>query len=111
MSSSPLRVLVCGNVNLELGFAAPSLTLPAAERAEYPGAMTLGVSGVGFNVAHALARLGTEVRRLAFVGDDPAGQAIRETAGRTGIQLCPAPATPLSLVLTAPGVPGRSTAT
>ncbi|WP_133162034.1 hypothetical protein [Deinococcus aerius] len=58
MSSSPLRVLVCGNVNLELGFAAPSLTLPAAESAEQPGPLTLGVSGVGFNVTHALARLG-----------------------------------------------------
>lgn len=105
MASFPLRALVCGNVNLELGLAAPSLTLPAAESAEYPGALTLGVSGVGFNVAHALARLGAEARLLAFVGDDPAGQVVRETAGRAGIQLrpVPAPATPLSLVLTAPG--------
>ncbi|WP_019585563.1 carbohydrate kinase family protein [Deinococcus apachensis] len=96
--------MVRGNVNLEPGFAASSPTLPAVERAEYPGALTLGVSGVGLNVANALTRLGAEVRRLAFLEDDPAGKVIRETAGRAGIQLHPvlAPATPLSLVLSAP---------
>lgn len=59
---------------------------------------------MGFNVAHALTRLGAGTRLLAFVGDDPAGQVVRETARGAGICLhpMPAPATPLSLVLTAP---------
>lgn len=99
------RVLVCGNVNIELGFAAPGLPLPAVESAEFPGALSLGASGVGFNVAHALARLGAGVRLLAFAGDDAAGEVVRAQARAAGItlQVLPWARTPLSLVVTAPG--------
>lgn len=107
MNFRPLRVLVCGNVNVELALAAPQLPLPAVESRDSPHALTLGVSGVGFNVAHALSRLGAEVRFLGFAGNDAAGEVVRHTLTAVGIaaHLVPAPATPLSLVLT--GLEGR----
>ncbi|SMB93471.1 Sugar or nucleoside kinase, ribokinase family [Deinococcus hopiensis KR-140] len=97
-------MLVCGNVNLELGFTAPALPLPEVESVEHPGALTLGVSGVGFNVAHALARLGGGTRFLGFAGADAAGEVVRTRLAELGIgaHWLPAPATPLSLVLTGP---------
>lgn len=105
MSPAPPRVLVCGNANVELSFAAPGLSLAAVESAEYPHALTLGVAGAGFNVAHALARLGAGARFLGFAGGDLAGEGVRRGLRAAGIapHLAPAPATPLSLVVTGPG--------
>ena len=86
MPPAPLRALVCGNVNVELAFAAPRLPLPEVESVEHPHALTLGVSGVGFNVAHALARLGTQTHFLGFAGDDAAFcRHITEAAGVAAI--------------------------
>lgn len=110
MSASSLRapaprVLVCGNVNLELSFAAPALPLPEVDSVEHPHALNLGVSGVSFNVAHALARLGARTSFLGFAGEDTAGSVVRGRLAEAGIQAHwqPAPGTPLSLVLTGPG--------
>ncbi|WP_064014381.1 carbohydrate kinase family protein [Deinococcus puniceus] len=100
----PLRVLVAGNTNTELHVQTPILPLPDAENTTYPHDLTLGVSGVGFNVAHALARLGAQINLLTFAGSDPAGELVRMTLTRAGIRPCVQDAlgTPLSLVLSGP---------
>ncbi|UQN05714.1 carbohydrate kinase family protein [Deinococcus sp. QL22] len=78
-SSPPLRVLVAGNTNAEFHLEAPVLPLPDVENTAYSHGLTLGVSGVGFNVAHALARLGADPGLLTFAGNDPAGELLRAT--------------------------------
>ncbi|THF68641.1 carbohydrate kinase family protein [Deinococcus sp. Arct2-2] len=100
-NSVPLRVLVAGNTNTELHVQTPVLPLPDAENTSYSDGLTLGVSGVGFNVAHALARLGAEAGLLTFAGTDTAGELVRSALARAGIRACVqhTPATPLSLVL------------
>lgn len=105
MSSSPsLRVLVAGNANTELHLQAPALPLPDAENTAHPHGLTLGISGVGFNVAHALARLGADASLLTLAGTDPAGELLRLELARAGIRslVQNTPATPLSLVLSGP---------
>ncbi|BDP41564.1 carbohydrate kinase [Deinococcus aetherius] len=96
---------MCGNANVELSLAAPGFSLPPGESTEHPHGLSLGVSGVGFNVAHALARLGAETYFLGFAGTDPAGEVVRRGLEKAGVgaHLVPVPATPLSLVVTTPG--------
>ncbi|MDB5045763.1 MAG: hypothetical protein JWQ08_1813 [Deinococcus sp.] len=103
-SCVPLRVLVAGNANTELQLHSPALPLPDAENTAHPHGLTLGVSGVGFNVAHALARLGADPSLLTFAGNDPAGEVVRLALARADIRACvqDAPGTPLSLVLSGP---------
>jgi sugar/nucleoside kinase (ribokinase family) len=104
VSSPPLRVLVAGNTNAELLLQTPVLPLPDAENTAYPHGLTLGVSGVGFNTAHALAQLGAEAGLFTFAANDPAGEVARVALARAGIRswVQEVPGTPLSLVLSGP---------
>ncbi|MFB9993990.1 carbohydrate kinase family protein [Deinococcus oregonensis] len=103
-SCSPLRVLVAGNANAELHLQAPAFPLPNAENTAYPHGLTLGVSGVGWNVAHALARLGADPSLSTFAGHDPAGEMLQAALARAGIRsgVQVATGTPLSLVISGP---------
>lgn len=53
--------------------------------ASNPGRLTTAPGGVGFNVARVLAGLGTPVRLVARIGDDPDGRAVLNAAGQAGI--------------------------
>ncbi len=53
--------------------------------ASNPGHLATAPGGVGFNVACVLARLGTRVRLIARIGNDPDGDIVLSAAGQAGI--------------------------
>ena len=94
----PAPLLVCGQVNVETVFRLPASGLPP-EGGFFPGALRLGVSGVGANLARALTRLGSPVRLLTFAGEDEAGRLVRAAFADVDARFLPASATPQSLAL------------
>lgn len=99
-----MKVLVAGLVNLETSAPVEGFPLDYAP-ARYPTGIHTAVSGVGGNVALALAALGTPVRLLAPVGDDPAGRLVRDTLSghRLEVVLVTTQRTPQAVVLHDPG--------
>ncbi|RCK80887.1 MAG: Ribokinase [Candidatus Ozemobacter sibiricus] len=71
-------IVVCGLINYETTLRIGGFPLEY-NPVNYPfHGIASSVSGVGFNVATALARLGNDVRFLSFLGDDPLGRHMRE---------------------------------
>jgi ribokinase len=100
------RILVFGNMNIETSVAVGGFPLPYEPVYYAPQGINSIVSGVGFNVAKALATLGNEVRLVSIVGQDNAGilaKNIAENAGISPDYILPlALETPQSVVLYAP---------
>ena len=72
-------MFVSGVVNLETTLPVESFPIPYAP-VRYPffGVQST-VSGVGYNVAKALTRLGDEVHFASFIGNDTVGRVVKET--------------------------------
>lgn len=101
-----MRVVVAGLVNLETVLQVEGFPLNY-EPVRYPfDGITSGVSGVGTNLSMALRRLGHDVRLLARLGDDAAGQLARRTLREAGLAedglLGDLKATPQSVILVDP---------
>ena len=89
-------VVVVGGANIDIKVAIQGATIPATSN---PGTATVSIGGVGRNIAHNLARLGTPVRLISAVGRDPEGDrlltetaaagvdvnAVRRGGGKTGV--------------------------
>ena len=79
------RILVSGLINIETTLRVESFPLPYFP-VTYPfGGIDNSVSGVGFNIAKALTRLGHEVTLLSFVGRDPAGELAKNALHSAGL--------------------------
>jgi ribokinase len=95
-----MHVLVAGILNVET--SVPVEEFPVAYRTtRFVDGVRSGVSGVGWNVALALHTLGSPVRLLGFVGDDPPGRLVRQAVAARGLDatLVTSPRTPESVVL------------
>jgi acarbose 7IV-phosphotransferase len=80
-------LLVSGLINIETTLRVDSFPLHyQAVRYPFHGIETT-VSGVGYNVARALATLGHEVRLLSLVGDDAAGRLIMAELAGAGLDV------------------------
>lgn len=95
--------LVSGLVNVETGARIRGFPVPYYP-IDYPFfGVGLGVSGVGFNVAKALASLGNRVALRSLAGPDAAGRLVRKALEEAGIGASGVEetlrATPLSVVL------------
>lgn len=90
-------VAVVGGVNMDIG-ARSAARLVA--RDSNPGKVRMSLGGVGRNIAHNLALLGSDVRMLTAFGDDLYAQKIAASCGELGIDIAQ------SLV-----VPGAATST
>jgi sugar/nucleoside kinase (ribokinase family) len=76
-------IVVAGVVNVETSLPVEDLPVPYAPVRYVRGQLHSRASGVGFNVAAALAALGGEVRLATYLGDDALGALARqELAGR-----------------------------
>lgn len=100
------RILVSGLVNLETTLAVDGFPIPY-EPVRYPFfGVGATVSGVGFNVAKALSRLGHEVIFASLLADDAAGREARCELDRLGIDdryvIDDLAATPRSVILYEP---------
>ena len=81
---NPSYAAVIGGVNMDLGGQSAA---PLVDRDSNPGKVRMSLGGVGRNIAHNLALLGTDVRLLTAFGDDLYAQKIAASCGELGIDI------------------------
>ncbi len=74
--------VVAGGVNMDIGGRAFSDLVSGDSN---PGSISMSLGGVGRNIAHNLALLGTDVRLLTAFGEDLYGQRIAASCAELGI--------------------------
>lgn len=74
--------VVVGGVNMDIGGRSFG---PIVSADSNPGSISLSLGGVGRNIAHNLALLGTDVRLLTALGEDLYGQRILSSCAELGI--------------------------
>ena len=74
--------VVVGGVNVDIGGRSFG---PLVNEDSNPGAVTVSLGGVGRNIAHNLALLGTDVRMLTAFGEDLHGQKVAASCAELGI--------------------------
>ena len=74
--------VVVGGVNVDIGGRSFQ---PLVEADSNPGAVTVSLGGVGRNIAHNLALLGTDVQLLSACGEDAYGQQVAASCSQIGI--------------------------
>lgn len=83
VSSAPYAVVV-GGVNMDIGGVSAA---PLVRADSNPGAVRMGLGGVGRNIAHNMALLGVDTRLLTAFGDDSHAQRIAASCGELGIDI------------------------
>ena len=91
-------LLVCGNANVETVLRAPP-DWHADESSFHDGAISLGVSGVGANLALTLRALGSDAHLLTFGAPDAAGALVRPALSGVHVTFAPSARTPQSLAI------------
>lgn len=76
--------VVVGGVNVDIGGHSAA---PLVASDSNPGTVRISLGGVGRNIAHNLALLGTDVRLLAAYGDDMNGERVAASCSELGIDL------------------------
>ena len=76
--------VVVGGVNVDIGGRSYH---PLVAADSNPGTVTVSLGGVGRNIAHNLALMGTDVRMLTAFGDDLYGQKVAASCGELGIDV------------------------
>ena len=74
--------VVVGGVNMDVGGRSFA---PLVEADSNPGCITMSLGGVGRNIAHNLALMGTDVQLLTAFGEDVHGQRIAASCAELGI--------------------------
>ena len=74
--------VVVGGVNVDIGGRSFA---PLIGEDSNPGTVTVSLGGVGRNIAHNLALLGTDVRMLTAFGEDLHGQKVAASCAELGI--------------------------
>ncbi|MBE6981646.1 MAG: winged helix-turn-helix transcriptional regulator [Ruminococcaceae bacterium] len=74
--------VVVGGVNVDIGGRSFGKLVDADSN---PGTVTVSLGGVGRNIAHNLALLGTDVRMLTAFGEDLHGQKVAASCAELGI--------------------------
>jgi ribokinase len=79
------KILVSGLINIETTLRVESFPIIYTP-VRYPFfGLNSSVSGVGYNIARALTRLGDETRLLSIIGRDPVSTLVRDAMLRDGI--------------------------
>ena len=74
--------VVVGGINVDIGGRSLRSLVPADSN---PGRVRISLGGVGRNIAHNLALLGTEVQLLGAMGDDLYGRQVAASCQELGI--------------------------
>jgi len=77
-------VVVVGGVNVDIAGTPSRKLIPADSN---PGFVRMSLGGVGRNIAHNLAVLGTDTRMLTAYGDDMNGQRVGASCSELGIDM------------------------
>jgi acarbose 7IV-phosphotransferase len=80
-------IVVVGNINLETTLQIDAFPHRYTATRFVRGGINSAVSGVGWNVARALHRLGNQVTPATIIGNDPAGALVRSTLAAEGFAL------------------------
>jgi pseudouridine kinase len=83
LRSAPYAVVV-GGANIDIKARIHGDTIAATSN---PGQAMISVGGVGRNIAHNLARLGTAVKLVSVVGEDPEGDRLLEETAAAGVDI------------------------
>lgn len=73
-----------GGANIDIKVAIKNATIMATSN---PGTATVSVGGVGRNIAHNLARLGTPTKLISAVGRDPEGERLLAETAAAGVDV------------------------
>lgn len=76
--------VVVGGVNVDIGGRSFQ---PLVDSDSNPGKVSISLGGVGRNIAHNLALMGTDVRLLSAYGDDVNGERVAASCSELGIDL------------------------
>ena len=76
--------VVVGGVNVDIGGTSFA---PLVYADSNPGCVNISLGGVGRNIAHNLALMGSDVRMLTAYGDDAHGQQVATSCASLGIDL------------------------
>lgn len=76
--------VVVGGVNVDIGGRSFA---PLVASDSNPGTVSVSLGGVGRNIAHNLALLGTQVHLLSAYGDDVHGERVAASCSELGIDL------------------------
>ena len=76
--------VVVGGVNVDIGGTSFA---PLVYADSNPGRVNISLGGVGRNIAHNLALMGSDVRMLTAYGDDAHGQQVATSCASLGIDL------------------------
>ncbi len=77
-------IAVVGGVNIDIGGQSSAKLIP---RDSNPGVLSMGIGGVGRNIAQNLALLGADVRFLTAFGDDDHAALIEAGCALSGIDI------------------------
>jgi pseudouridine kinase len=77
-------VVVVGGANIDIKVAIDGATIPGTSN---PGTATVSLGGVGRNIAHNLARLGTATKLISAVGRDPEGERLLAETAAAGVDV------------------------
>ena len=81
---TPSYAAVVGGITKDIGGRALA---PLVPRDSNPGQVRISLGGVGRNIAHNLALLGTDVRFLTALGDDEFFHMVAASCGELGIDI------------------------
>ena len=76
--------VVVGGVNVDIGGQSFKSLVPADSN---PGRVSVSLGGVGRNIAHNMALLGTDVRMLTAIGEDLHGSRVASSCAELGIDI------------------------
>ena len=76
--------VVVGGVNVDIGGRSHGKLV--AEDSN-PGKVSISLGGVGRNIAHNMALMGTDVKLLSAIGEDVHGNRVVESCGELGIDI------------------------
>ena len=76
--------VVVGGVNVDIGGQSYKSLVPADSN---PGRVSVSLGGVGRNIAHNMALMGTDVRMLTAIGEDLHGSRVASSCAELGIDI------------------------
>jgi ribokinase len=79
------RLAVVGNINIETSLLVEAFPIPYSSATFVPFGIESGLSGVGYNIARALAALGDDVTLVTVVGQDRTAAIIRDQLRADGL--------------------------
>lgn len=77
-------IVVAGGINIDIGARSNK---PIIMEDSNPGMISVGLGGVGRNIAHNLSKLGCNVKLISAIGDDNNAELVKSSCKQLGIDI------------------------